>query len=265
MAGENPRGRHAPPSPATFSAIGHAAALAPANPARTVGGEPQASDHRENADSSLGPIRSALAVGPDSDPAPRTKRQLWTYSGLGLRNPLQPDRHPLQFRSGTSEATYGLAVPSHRHGLIVRFVADVIASGVGMHDFRISHLCSDFRVTSRRCLRFIWCQLFCMGRQIAFLFFCGCLDFMRIFHSEFNWLGLVGDPYTVSPSGSDRCSFSEQRRPSIQSPVPEPCSFIGQERAKDDMRPYLPSLVVPQILICTKLLDTHSHTCPYSF
>lgn len=43
-----------------------------------------------------------------------------------------------------------------------------------------------FRVISRRSLRFMWCQLFCNGRQIAFLFFCGCLDFMRIFHGEFN-------------------------------------------------------------------------------
>ena len=147
----------------------------------------------------------------------------------------------------------------------MRFVADVIASGVGMHDFRTEILALDFRVISRRCLRFIWCQLFCMGRQIAFLFFCGCLDFMRIFHSEFNSARPGRRPLHSLSIGVRPLFFSEQRRPSIQSPVPEPCSFIGQERAKDDMRPYLPSLVVPQILICTKLLDTHSHTCPYSF
>jgi len=53
--------------------------------------------------------------------------------------------------------------------------------------------------------------------------------------------------------------------PSIQSPAPEPCSFIGQERARDVMRPSLPSLVVPQILIRTKLLDAYHTLCSYSF
>jgi len=44
--------------------------------------------------------------------------------------------------------------------------------------------------------------------------------------------------------------------PSIQSPRPEPCSLIVQERARDLMWRWLPSLVVPQILIRTTLLDT---------
>jgi len=44
----------------------------------------------------------------------------------------------------------------------------------------------SFRVNSRRCLRFIACQLFCVGRQIAFWFFSCCLGFMLIFHGELN-------------------------------------------------------------------------------
>ena len=34
------------------------------------------------------------------------------------------------------------------------------------------------RIVSRRCLRFICCQLPCVGRQVAFLVFSSCLGFM---------------------------------------------------------------------------------------
>ena len=65
-----------------------------------------------------------------------------------------------------------------------------------------------FRVISRRCLRFILCQLFGVGRQLAFLFPSTCLGFMRNLSTvNSTRLGPVGDPYTVSPSGSGRCSF----------------------------------------------------------
>src|SRR5882724_9214715 len=65
-----------------------------------------------------------------------------------------------------------------------------------------------FRVISRRCLRFILCQFLGVGRQLAFLVF---LHLIR-FHANLSTvnstrLGPVGDPYTVSPSGSGRCSF----------------------------------------------------------
>jgi hypothetical protein len=41
--------------------------------------------------------------------------------------------------------------------------------------------------------------------------------------------------------------------------------LIGQERARIVMGPQLPSLVVPQIVIRIKLLDTHHTLCSYSF
>src|SRR4030095_5027329 len=69
-----------------------------------------------------------------------------------------------------------------------------------------------FRVISRRCLRFIWCHLFCVGRQIAFLFFCGCLDFMLIFHGEFNSAPPRRRPLHSLSIGVGPLFFSEQRR-----------------------------------------------------
>src|SRR6266699_3321216 len=82
----------------------------------------------------------------------------------------------------------------------------------------------SFRVNSRRCLRFIACRLFCVGRQIAFLFFSCCLGFMLIFHGEFN---------SARPGRRPLHSLSiGVGPPSIQSPVLKPCSFIGQERGQ---------------------------------
>src|SRR5439155_16428577 len=55
---------------ATLSATGHAAALAPASPARTAGGESQAYDHCQTAaDSLLGTDSLCFGGGTDPDPA----------------------------------------------------------------------------------------------------------------------------------------------------------------------------------------------------
>jgi hypothetical protein len=65
-----------------------------------------------------------------------------------------------------------------------------------------------------------------------------CLDFMRIFHSEFNSARPGRRPlHSLSIGVRPLFLFRTTPPPSIQSPVPEPCSFIGQERARDDMRP----------------------------
>src|ERR1700687_1912726 len=70
-----------------------------------------------------------------------------------------------------------------------------------------------FRVISRRCLRFILCQLFGVGRPLAFLFLSTCLSFNANLPTVNSIrLGPVGDPYTVSPLGSGRGSLPEQRR-----------------------------------------------------
>ena len=74
-----------------------------------------------------------------------------------------------------------------------------------------------FRVISRRCLRFIWCQLFGVGRQIAFLFFCDCLDFMAhlpwlIFHGGFNSARPGRRPLHSLSIGVGPLFFSDQRR-----------------------------------------------------
>ena len=52
----------------------------------------------------------------------------------------------------------------------------------------------------------------------------------------------VGDPYSATliqslHRGRAVVLFRTTPPPSTQSPVPEPCSFIGQKRARDEMRP----------------------------
>src|SRR6266481_5266496 len=65
-----------------------------------------------------------------------------------------------------------------------------------------------FRVISRRCLRFILCQLLGVGWPLAFWFFSTRLGFHANLPTvDSTRLGPVGDPYTVSPSGSGRRSF----------------------------------------------------------
>src|ERR1700758_4008063 len=123
-----------------------------------------------------------------------------------------------------------------------------------------------FRVISRRCLRFIWCQLFGVGRQLAFLYFSTRLLFMLIF-PQLIQLGSARSA-TLTQSlhrGRAVVLFRTTPPPSIQSPVPEPCSFIGQKSARDEMRPQLPSLVVRQILIRVRMLGTRQTLCSHSF
>src|SRR5258707_14228259 len=95
-----------------------------------------------------------------------------------------------------------------------------------------------FRVISRRCLRFLLCHLFGGGWQLAFWFFLLALGFMLIFPQ---WIQLgSARSATLTQSlhrGRAVVLFRTTPPPSIQSPVPEPCSFIGQERSRVVMRP----------------------------
>src|SRR5215831_8136023 len=108
------------------------------------------------------------------------------------------------------------------------------ASGCTISKVR-SPLCI-LRIASRRCLRFISCHRRWVVRQVAFsLFSCG-LGFMLIFpRLNSTWLGPVGETDTISPAGSGLLSFAGQTPPpSTQSPIPEPCSHLGQERSRDN-------------------------------
>src|SRR5262249_2972404 len=68
MVGENSRGRNSPPRPATLSATGHAATLAPTSAVRTAGGESQTCHHCQAAEDSVAGTDSlGLGGGPDSD------------------------------------------------------------------------------------------------------------------------------------------------------------------------------------------------------
>src|ERR1700730_17154877 len=92
-----------------------------------------------------------------------------------------------------------------------------------------------FRVISRRCLRFILCQLLGVGWQLAFWFFSTRLGFMLIFPQWIQLGSARSATFTQSlHRGRAVVLFRTTPPPSIQSPVPEPCSFIGQERARDD-------------------------------
>src|SRR5262244_378871 len=123
------------------------------------------------------------------------------------RTLLQPDRHLLQFRRCTSEATHGLAVPCRRHSHIVRFVADINTCGVRMHDFQTEVFALDFpgHLTPLLAVHLVpvpgsWAAA-CL---LVFLHSLGFHASLSTVNST--WLGQVGDPYTVSPSGSGLCS-----------------------------------------------------------
>src|SRR5208282_1269816 len=67
-----------------------------------------------------------------------------------------------------------------------------------------------FRVISRRCLRFICCQLPCVGRQVAFLGFSSGWGFMLTYSTlNSTWLGPVGETYSISPAGSGLYPFQD--------------------------------------------------------
>src|SRR5258707_8932999 len=95
-----------------------------------------------------------------------------------------------------------------------------------------------FRFTSRRCLRFILCQLFGVGGQLAFWFFLLALGFMLIFPQ---WIQLGSARSATLTQSLHRARavvlFSTTPPPSIQSPVPDPCSFIWQEPSSVVMPP----------------------------
>lgn len=111
--------------------------------------------------------------------------------------------HPSNVRVG---------VPCRRHGHIVRFVADINAGRVGMHDFQTEIFALDFPRHLSPLFAVHLGQLFCVGRQIAFLFFCGCLDFMLIFHGEFNSARPGRRPVPSLSNGVGPLFFSERRR-----------------------------------------------------
>src|ERR1035441_3570881 len=109
MAGKNPGSRHSPPSRATLSAIGYIATLAPASPARTAGGEPPASDHRQTATDSLpGPDSFRFGGGPDPDPAPLPHQATaLDLQRTGVGNPRQR-RIPLRARPSAAPQKAGV-------------------------------------------------------------------------------------------------------------------------------------------------------------
>jgi len=95
----------------------------------------------------------------------------------------------------------------------VRFVADINACGVRMHDFQTEVFALDFpgHLTPLLAVHLVpvagsWAAA-CL---FVFLHSFGLQASLSIVNST--WLGPVGDPYTVSPSGSGLCSFAEQRR-----------------------------------------------------
>ena len=114
----------------------------------------------------------------------------------------------LEFGSGTTEATHWLAVSCRRHSNVVRFVTDIDACGIRMHEFQTEVFALDFphHLTPLLVVHFapvIWCCVAaCFLTTLQFLGFHGNLSAVNSTR-----LGPVGDPYTVSPSGSGRCSF----------------------------------------------------------
>ena len=104
------------------------------------------------------------------------------------------------------------------------------------------------------------------GAADCFLVLLRLLDFMARLHGGFNSARPGRQPlHSLSIGVGPLFFFGTTPPPSIQSPVPEPCSLSGRKHAETIMRPSLPSLVVPQILIRTQLLDTHHTLCSYSF
>jgi hypothetical protein len=119
----------------------------------------------------------------------------------------------------------------------VGLVADINAGGIGMHDFQAEVLALDFphrlpSLLAVHCVLVIGCwTAACVLVVLNSLGFHANLSTVNS-----TWLGPVGDPYTVS-LGIGPLFFSEKRRHHLHhSPVPEPCSFIGQECARDVMR-----------------------------
>src|SRR6202166_3784810 len=86
MVEQDCAGRRAPPRGAVLSATGWTTCPAEHRAWRTVGRKPEASG-RENMRQvpSIGPLRAALLLALMQTPHRfRSKRQLWTYSGLGV-------------------------------------------------------------------------------------------------------------------------------------------------------------------------------------
>jgi hypothetical protein len=69
-------------------------------------------------------------------------------------------------------------------------------------------------------------------------------------------LGPVGDPYTVSPSESGRCSFQNHATIYTIASTGAMLLYRAETRARDEIRPQLPSLVVRQILSLVRMLGT---------
>src|SRR5215469_6106531 len=180
---------------------------------------------------------------------------------------LQPIGHCLQLGCGATEATYCLAVPCRWHRHIVGFVADVNACGIGMHDFQTEILTLDFphHLTPLLVVHFvpvIWCWT-----AASFFVFRNSLGFhANLSAVNSTRLGPVGDPYTVSPSGSGRCSFQNNAAPpSTQSPVPEPCSFIGQKTRQSRNAALAAEPCCVSDSNRTRRASTHHTICSHSF
>jgi transposase len=121
--------------------------------------------------------------------------RLLTHPGVGAVTALATEvflGDPSRFATGNQVASYSGMIPcEHSSGKRQLWI---------------------FRVISRRCLRFISCQLFSGGRQIAFLFFSGCSDFMLIFHGEFNSARPGWRPLHSLSIGVGPLFFSDQPR-----------------------------------------------------
>src|SRR5439155_287780 len=115
----------------------------------------------------------------------------------------QPIRHRLQLGGGAPEAPYRLAVPARRYSYVVGFVADIDASGIGMHNLSAEIFALDLpqHVPPLLAVHLLPMPARCMVR--SFLGFLRWLGFhANLCTLNSTWPGPVGETYTISPAGS---------------------------------------------------------------
>jgi hypothetical protein len=124
---------------------------------------------------------------------------------------LHPIGHLLQLGRGAPEPTYRFAVPGGRLGHVVRFVADINASGIGMHHLQTEVIALNFPHHFPPLLSVHLVP-------IALRWAAGCLlAFLRLFGFHANlpmlnstWPGPVGETCSISPAGSAPYPFQDR-------------------------------------------------------
>src|SRR5207249_6349120 len=114
---------------------------------------------------------------------------------------------------GAPEAPYRLAAPARRYSYVVGFVADIDASGIGMHNLSAEIFALDLpqHVPPLLAVHLLPMPARCMVR--SFLGFLRWLGFhANLCTLNSTWPGPVGETYTISPAGSGLLSFSGQGR-----------------------------------------------------